>query len=163
MNNPSADPAPEEWPIEIREYAKPEDPTTKDDDRSFFTDLWSKAYRRSRWAGTIPNNLFHDVFRVTLEGLERRGLKVALAHVPGRPDALMGFVAYEQKQGDLPHVAFVGVKDPFRRGRVASKLLHHTVGHNFRYSFRTEHARFFMASGRWAASYAPEITRRKDL
>jgi hypothetical protein len=150
----------EEWPIETRAYEKPAD-GEPDADRPFFMDLWSKSYRRSRWAGTIPNNLFADIFRVTVEGLEKRGLKILLAHVPGKPNDLMGFVAYELKDGDLPHVAFCGVKDPYRKGRVATKLLEATVGRAFRYSFRTEHSKFFM--GKWTVSFAPEMTRRKDL
>lgn len=150
----------EEWPCEFRD-AEPKD-------RAFWMDLWSKAYRRSRWAGVVPNNLWHDVHRVSVEQLEKRGMRVLLAHVPGEPDSLMGFVAFELKDGDLPHVAFLGVKDPYRQGRVGTKLLERAVGRSFRYSYRTEHSRFFMGSGgtgprKWEASYAPEIARRRDL
>lgn len=156
----------ERWPIETRPYVKP-DASGDDPDRAFWMDLWSKAYRRSRWAGTIPNNLYNDVFRVSIEGLEKRGMKVLLAYVPGEPNSLMGFVAYEPKDGDLPHVAFVGVKDPYRQGQVATQLLEATVGRAFRYSFRTEHSKFFMPKGsdkpKWQVSFAPEVARRKDL
>lgn len=140
------------WPIELRE--------ADEDDQRFWAGTWEDTYRNSRWAGTIPNHLYRDVQRVAMRQLTARpGTRVTLAHAPGDPDALLGYVVHERLPDDSPVVHYLYVKDPFREGRIATQLLLGTVGRRFRYTHRTDAARRFSKPG-WEVSYEPGIARR---
>lgn len=149
MTNESA----ETFPFELR-AAEPAD-------RPFWSSAWARSYRRSRWAGTVPNHLYFDVERTKVDGLLARGMRVHLAHVPGDPQALLGFVAWEPRESDLPHLVYLYVKDPYRRSGLGTQLLDATVGRKFLYSHRTDAAAFFQRPV-WDVRFAPEIARRKD-
>lgn len=83
-----------------------------------------------------------------------------MACLPGEPDALLGFVASESKDGDLPCVHMVYVA-PFYRGMgVASSLLAAAVPDlRFHYSFRTAGADRFRRP-KYQVAFAPERARR---
>lgn len=131
-------------------------------DRPFVFDGWIRSYQRSRWAGVVPNHLFWDVHRVAIEGLLTRGAVVTVAHLPGEPDALLGFVAHEVKPGDEPLIHTVYVKPLWRRQGVARALIDTVVpDRQFHYTFRTDAAAHFKRPA-YRATFAPERARRKD-
>lgn len=130
-------------------------------DRPFWGANWANTYRRSRWSGVVPNNLYHDVMRVLQEGLLRRGMRVTLAHLPGDSDALLGFVAWEpHEKANVVH--YVYIKDTWRKQGLATALLEHGPGHSFIYTHRTDDASWFKAPD-WRVAHVPDPARRKDL
>lgn len=132
-------------------------------DRGFWGSNWSNSYKRSHWAGTLPNHLYHDVLRVLQDGLAKRGMKVAVAHLPGMPDALLGFVAYELDGDRPPVVHMLYVKDTWREKGLGGDILRGTVGQKFIYTHRTKDSDRFQRKRGWQVGYNPEPARRKDL
>ena len=130
-------------------------------DRAFWGANWANSFRRSRWAGVVPNHLFHDLMRTLQDGLLRRGMRVSLAHLPGNPDALMGFVAWEPSD-KAPIVHFLYVKDTWRGQGLGGALLRQGPGDKFIYTHRTEDADRFRRPG-WQVAHVPDPARRKDL
>lgn len=131
-------------------------------DVPFWRANWIRTYRVSRWAGAVPNHLIQPVMRVALDGLEARGMKVLVAHLPDYPEALMGFVAYEEaKPGDQPTLHYLFTAGLYRKSGVAGSLLAASVGDRFRYTHRTECAEWFRRP-KYQVTFAPEIARRKD-
>lgn len=135
-----------------------------DQDRGFWGSNWANSYKYSHWAGIIPNHLYHDVMRVLQDGLLKRGMQVTLAHLPGKPDALMGFVAFELDGPERPPVVhMVYVKDIWRQQGLAGALLDATVGRKFLYTHRTKDSDRFQRKRGWQVGYNPEPARRKEL
>lgn len=143
-----------QWPYELRD-AEPRD-------RAFWGANWANSYRRSNWAGVVPNHLYHDVMRVLQDGLSRRGMRIKIAHIPDDPDALMGFVAWEDDPGRSPIVHMVYVKDVYRKAGLATDMLEQTVGRAFLYTHRTPESDYFRRPA-WQVGYDPQPARRKEL
>lgn len=130
-------------------------------DRAFWGANWSNSYRGSRWAGVVPNHLYHDIMRTLQDGLLRRGMRVTLAHLPGAPDALMGFVAWEpSEKANVVH--FLYTKPTWRKQGLATSLLQAGPGTNFIYTHRTAESDYFRQP-QWRVAHVPEPARRKDL
>jgi len=83
----------------------------------FIFDSWARSFRRSPWAGCVPNHLYDAVSRECSRGIVDRGATVIVA----RPDdvaRVMGYAVWE------PGVLyFLYVKEAFRRMGVGSALL----------------------------------------
>lgn len=113
-----------------------------EDELKFILDSWSSSYRKSKWAGTVPNNLWQEVARSTAVQLMSRpsartivalspvvGIEewanVAIANplfgdVPGKPirGRVMG---YSVSEPGILH--WIYTKKDYRRLGVASQLL----------------------------------------
>lgn len=130
-------------------------------DRAFWGANWANSYRGSRWAGVVPNHLYHDLMRTLQDGLLRRGMRVSLAHLPGAPNALMGFVAWEpSEKANVVH--FLYVKPTWRKQGLGTALLLGGPGREFIYTHRTDESNYF-GKPDWRIAHIPEPARRKDL
>lgn len=56
---------------------------------------WAGLYRESDYAGTVPNNLFREVFYHSFNQLYERGMRVKTLVSPDFPDKFIAFIAYE--------------------------------------------------------------------
>lgn len=118
-------------------------------------DTYLATWRISKFAGTVPNHLYHEVQRQALEGLLGRGAKLTVACHENRPDRILGWACSEVKDGRcVVHYLFerdVGLE-------VATVLVASLEG--TKPGFVT-HKLFFPALRDW--THAPEIARRKSL
>jgi hypothetical protein len=120
---------------------------------------WLASYRRSPWAGAVPNNLYDAVYSDTIRQLVERGAALWLAHNPSRPDHILGYLCSEVTSDGVPVVHFAFVKDLYRRQGIAASLFE-AAGINpatkYFYTFKTGAEKHF-PGGR----YQPAIARRK--
>lgn len=139
-----------ELPVEFR--------PVKPEDMSLVMDSWLKSFRGSPWAGVVTNHTYYDIYRVTIEQLLARGAKLLIAHVPGKPDMIMGYLCYEELKNDETAVHYLYVKDPYRRRQIAARLIKQVHKDNEKplfYTFKTSYSKHFRAR------HVPEIARRK--
>lgn len=91
------------------------------DEFPFVFDSWARSYRRSRWAGTIPNHLYDTVSREGSKGIiDRPNTRVVVAVAPGDERRVMGY--YVAEPGVLH---WLYVKQAFRRMGIGRSLLAH--------------------------------------
>lgn len=127
-----------------------------DADRRFILDPWLKEWRKSPFAGVVPNNMFSQVFFEAVEQLHKRGMEVVILESVD-PDTQVGFIAFERAA--VPVVHYVYVKPVFRGMGFFPQLLEAAgVDGAFLYTFRTPDCRKFQNG-----SHCPAIARRKDL
>lgn len=127
-------------------------------DRRFILDPWLKEWKKSPFAGIIPNNLFSQVFFEAVEQLHKRGMEVILLESVD-PDTQVGFIAFERAA--IPVVHYVYVKPVYRGLGFFPQLLGAAglpEGGSFLYTFRTPDCRKFKNG-----SHCPAVARRKDL
>jgi len=136
--------------------------SAKTDDLHFIMAAWLNSYRRSQWAGVVPNNMYHKTHRELITQLLARGMFLIVAVNKEDTDQILGFVAAEKSNKGIAVVHYVFVKDEFRRNGLATKLLSvlgvESNGGSFLYTFRTSDARFFKN-----AKHVPVLARRKEL
>jgi hypothetical protein len=126
-------------------------------DVPFVMDTWSKCWRVSPWAGTIPNNRIHEIVRETVAGLLSRGARVEIACAKSDPDKILGYTCHEHlPESTVIHWTYV--KDPYRQMGLATELIERNApqGTPRYYTHRTRDAAYFRG---WR--HAPEIARRK--
>lgn len=129
------------------------------DELPFVLDSWSRSWRVSEWAGTVPNHLAASVLRELVGGLIARGAKITVADFGGR---ILGWVCYEHK-GDDTVLEFCYVKDPYRRRGLGRELVSHAIGDRrgeVFYTHKTRASKYVLPE---RAQWAPEIARRRDL
>lgn len=130
------------------------------DFRPFILDSWLGSYKRSRWAGCIPNNLYVPTHEVAIEQLLGRGAKVRAVVAKDAPDQLLAWVCYETwSRGLVVHYAYT--KEIYRRNGLVKGLLAdlgYKYGDPAYHTFRTQDSKYFPGF-RWA----PELVRRKTL
>lgn len=99
------------------------------DEMDFVFDSWGNSYRKSPWAGCVPNHLWDQVSRISeQEIVARSGCKVTVAVTPvdGReaeyPDVrrVMGYAVYEPAKRVLH---FLYVKQDYRGNGIGKALL----------------------------------------
>ena len=140
-------------PLRIREAD-----LTEEADRSFVLDAWLKSYRKSHWAGVVPNNSYIRVYTDAIMQLLERGMVVLLLEGT-ELDTYAGFVAFER--ATIPVLHYIYVKEVLR-GHKLAKMLLFAAGirpdERFFYTFRTKSSKR-LKSG----IYAPVIARRKEF
>jgi hypothetical protein len=124
-------------------------------DRSFWLDSWLKSYRKSEWAGVCPNHLYFDLHRIIVDSLVDRGAIITMITTPEQPDSFMGFLCEER---GVLHYAYL--KEPYRRLRMGTEIIHERMGKKFSYTFKTRYSRYFKSSA-WDLSFEPELVRKK--
>lgn len=98
-----------------------------EDELKFILDSWSSSYRKSKFAGTVPNNLWQEVVRSTaVQLMARPNCRVIVALSPSpNPiaiDASRGRVmGYSVSEPGILH--WIYTKKDYRRLGVASTLL----------------------------------------
>lgn len=130
------------------------------DDMGFVWDSWLKSWRKSPWAGCIPNNLYFETTRSAIEQLVGRGATFLVACLAAEPDKILGWCCHELSQDTTPRtvVHYVYVKDPYLSLGIAGQLVNGLPGakpgfYSHRYRQVAE------ACPGWR--HAPEIARRK--
>lgn len=128
------------------------------DELPFVLDSWSRSWRTSEYAGTVPNHLQPTVVRELLGGLLARGAKITVAVIGSR---IAGYVCHERK-GKQAVIHWAYVKDPFRRQGIGSSLVLFVsdLDDEIFYTHRTRYSKYILPAN---AKFLPEIARRKDL
>ena len=126
-------------------------------DRSFVVDPWLKGWKRSPFAGIIPNNLFNQVFFESINQLLERGMEVHILESVD-PENQIGFVAFER--ASVPVLHYVYVKPVLRGMGFFPRLLEAADASErpFLYTYRTPDCRKFRNG-----SHCPALARRKNL
>lgn len=131
-------------------------------DMKFVLDSWMASFRTSPWAGSVANNLYHDVYRASIQQLLDRGAKVMVVRNAVNRDMIIGWICFELtgSKGELViHYAYT--KPPYRKQGVyrslVSTLLKHCGQSQYFYTFRTPVCRYLKG-----CTYRPEIARRQN-
>lgn len=116
---------------------------------AFVFDSWARSFRRSPWAGCIPNHLYDAVSRECAKGIiDRPDARVVLAVAPGDDRRVMGY--YVAEPGVLH---WLYVKAAFRGMGIGRALLEHAtadVPGEWTYTFRTRASAGFLGDRfRW--------------
>jgi len=128
------------------------------DDLAFVFDGWSKSFKKSPFAGIIPNNHFTAVLEGAIAQLLGRGMQIYIAESED-PATMVGFVAFETAA--VPVLHYVYVKPVLRDLGFGSKLLNVagiTPETEFLYTFRTSDMKKFKSG-----THCPAVARRKEL
>lgn len=131
------------------------------DEFAFIFDSWANSFRRSPWAGCVPNNMFDAVSRAAAAGIIDRGAHVVVALPDGDTRRIMGYAVSEPAKGVLH---WLYVKNDFRRMGVGRALLQQVTdqmpvpGQSRTYSHRTRMSDRFLRDWTWD----PVTARVKD-
>lgn len=127
-------------------------------DRAFITDAWLKGWKKSPFAGVVPNNLFDQVFYESLRQLRDRGMTILILEST-EVDSQIGFIAFEEAAVPVLHWVYV---KPILRGEGFFQQLLAAAGapegQSFLYTYRTPDCRKFKNG-----THCPAVARRKDL
>jgi hypothetical protein len=133
-------------------------------DLALIMSSWLKSFKGSHYAGPIPNDLYWDTYRLSLERiLSRPAVRVWIAVNPGEPDPeheIYGWLAMEPGAPPVVHYAYV--KQAFRRMGVARSLFHAAgvdTSQPFTYTFRTKDVADVVRRGRLMARHDPMLVR----
>lgn len=141
-------------PLQTRTLSSP-DPLPE-----FVVSSWLSSYRKSKYAGVVPNNLFKAVYTEAIKQLYDRGAKVVLAVNPAYPDQILGWLCHERTSDDKPVVHSMFIKSRYRQPQFGlAEALFTAAEINpaelFYYTFRTDAPLPYPR-----ARYTPEIARR---
>jgi GNAT superfamily N-acetyltransferase len=98
------------------------------DEWRFVFDSWANSFRKSPWAGCIPNNLYDQVSRATASDIiARPGARTVVCTIdlPEGGRRVMGYAVAEPRRSIL-HWAFV--KKDYRRLGIAKTLVAEVTG-----------------------------------
>lgn len=122
--------------------------TPQPDEFAFIFDSWARSFRKSPWAGCIPNHLYDAVSRAASAAIVDRGAKVLVAVTPiaGQESAfpeLRRVMGYSVSEPGVLH--FLYVKDDFRKMGIGQALLDATCpGGEWTYTHRTRLSERFL-------------------
>lgn len=135
------------------------------DDIRFIFDSWLRSWRKSPWAGVIPNNLYFPLTRGTIEQLVARGATFTVACLAADPERILGWICHEQS-GPEAVVHYLYVKDPYLSLGIGDALIARIPGnkpgfYTFRYRQVVDACQPARTKDREGWVHAPEIARRK--
>lgn len=91
-------------------------------DRDFIVATWSSSFKKSHSAGIIQAEDWASVMHPQIEKvLNRPSMRAVIAFDRDDPDFFYGFIAGDTSES-TPVVAYVYVKEPFRRSGIARGL-----------------------------------------
>lgn len=126
-------------------------------DFKFIFDSWLRSWRKSPWAGVIPNNVYYPLTRSNIEQLVGRGAQFTVACLSSAPERILGWVCYEQV-GPKAVVHYLYVKDPYLSLGIGEQLVERVPGEQpglYTYRYRQV---VDACPGWW---HTPEVARRK--
>lgn len=90
-------------------------------------DSWANSFRKSPWAGCVPNHLWDQVSRADIAGIIDRGARVVVALAPQVPGIFEGrrVMGYSVSEPGVLHWLYV--KKDYRGQGVAKALLAETT------------------------------------
>jgi len=90
-------------------------------------DSWARSFRKSPWAGCVPNHLWDHVSRTTIGEILDRGARVVVAHVE-LEDGTRRVMGYSVSEPATATLHYLYVKRDFRvGGHVEGELLAETT------------------------------------
>lgn len=136
----------------------------KPEDMSFVFDSWLKSWRTSKYSGVVPNNLYFDTYRSTIENVIGRGSSIVVATAQNNEDHILGWACFETTPDGRAVVHYLYVKDPYLKFGIPDKLLEYLEGdkpgfYTFNYPQVTDALKYRWPGVKWG--WAPEIARRK--
>ena len=126
------------------------------EDYNFVISGWLKSFRKSEYAGVIPNDTYYATYLATIESLIKAGASI---HVCQDLDGkLLGFICHSVTDDGYGVVHYIYTISGWRETGVYDLLLANVLGTlpGF-YTFRTSEIRKVLVNWR----HAPEIARRK--
>lgn len=119
---------------------------------------WAGSFRKSRWAGNLPNNLYWSAHIEAFRQLLTRGATALVLTTSEHPSVVLGWVVSERTSRNEVVAHYVYVTPLYRRRGIANRLLTAAgLTKDCVYTFRTDHSRFWPK-----ARHVPGIARRKD-
>lgn len=130
------------------------------DDFKFIFDSWLTSWRKSPWAGCIPNNLYFDLTRRAIEQLVARGAVFLVACQAQSPSRILGWCCTELSTDPEPLTIahYLYVKDPYVTLGIGAELVKRTAG--AKPGFYTHRYRQVIDACP-QFRHAPEIARRR--
>lgn len=91
-------------------------------------DSWSKSFKKSPWAGCIPNHLYPEVSRAGISEILDRGAKVLVAYID-LPDGARRVMGYSVSEPEKKILHWLFVKRDYRMPgwQVGTALLDRTL------------------------------------
>ncbi len=137
--------------------------TPRPDELPLVYDAWARSFRKSPWAGCIPNRLYDSVSRAGIDDILNRGARVivAVVELEGGARRVMGYVVAEP---DWAVLHWLYVKEAYRGMGVGRALLERVTaefppGHDRTYTYRTPASAKFLGSG-WDHDPVPARVKR---
>jgi GNAT superfamily N-acetyltransferase len=98
--------------------------TSTDSDREFMVSHWSSSYKKSHSAGLIQADDWAGIMRPQIAKiLDRPGMRATIAYDSDDPKFFYGFIVGDTDDIiDTPVIAYVYVKEPYRRQGIARGL-----------------------------------------
>jgi GNAT superfamily N-acetyltransferase len=120
---------------------------------SLVFDAWANSFKKSPYAGCIPNRLWDDVSRAGISEILDRGARVVVACMP-LPDGRRRVMGYSVSEPDKHVLHWLYVKRDYRGTGVGTALLRETCQDSFGWSYthRTKAADNFLR--RASSSYS---------
>lgn len=119
-------------------------------------DAWANSFRKSPWAGCVPNNLWDQVSRAVADDILGRGALVIVAVTPieGQEDkfpAVRRVMGYSVSEPDKHVLHWLYVKRDYRGAGIGTALLRATAHDgDWTYTHRTKASAGFLGSRfRW--------------
>ena len=126
-------------------------------DVPFLFDSWLRSWRKSPWAGCIPNNLFFPLTRSSIEQLVGRGAKFTIACLAADPEKILGWCCHELS-GEDAVVHYGYCKDCYLGLGILEALVAQIPGNKPGY-YTHRYRQVSEACPGWR--HTPEIARRK--
>lgn len=120
---------------------------------NFMVSAWSKSFKKSLYAGVIPNHLYHSVMKEMIDGLIARGMLSLVICNKDNQDQILGFIAFEVENKYILHYIYTKYAV---RGLGFAKLLTQAakLPNNYIYTHKTRHSKP-------EQSFKPEYARKK--
>ena len=134
-------------------------------DEKFIYNSWMKSFKNSFYAGTIPNDLYFDLYtQVLTRILSNEDTEVLVACDPRAEKIIWGYIVCESGF-TRPALHWIYVKQPFRGFGVASLLVQSSIisGKQSFYTFRVGDCKALCAKGSLLENcrYNQSLIRRK--
>lgn len=121
-------------------------------------ETWAQTYRTSKWAGTVPNNLFTSTLAETIRQLFLRGAQGYCFEDNGE---LLAYAVVERTRLDEPVVHYVWVHPGCRWRGLATDLLTSAGINTRQFFFYTHRTKFCSLPLFHNGRHEPAIARRK--
>lgn len=127
---------------------------------------WLTSFKRSRYAGCVPNDRYKQIYADCIRQLLERGATLLVACNAAAPEIILGFVCTEHTPRDKI-VHYVFVREQYRQCGVGRMLLDAAgilKGCEFVYTFRTGDSKYIMghsSDGTPLGRHMPELARRQ--
>lgn len=130
-------------------------------DTPFIFETWLNSWRKSPWAGCIPNNLYYPLQRTAIEQIVGRGAEIKVACRAADPSHILGWVCSEVDRSGICVLHYLYVKEAYLPFAIGEKLVESCAGTKpgiYTYRYRQVSDACDFQKG-WR--HVPEAARRK--